>query len=59
MQTMPRTGPILNFVVRPEFLRRLDKFWHENEFPSRAAAVKWLLEAGLDAGLRPEPQHDR
>src|SRR5437016_11212464 len=48
MQTMPRTGPILNFVVDDELIRRLDDFRYTRRFPSRAAAVKALLRWALD-----------
>jgi len=40
--------PILNFVVEPAMLKRLDDFWHKHRFPSRAAAVKWLLVWALE-----------
>jgi hypothetical protein len=49
MHTMPpRTGPILNFVVDDDLIRRLDDFRYTRRFPSRAAAVKALLRWALD-----------
>lgn len=46
--------PILNFVIDPKDLDRIDTFWHKNKFPSRAAAVKWLLTWALDQKPKPE-----
>jgi hypothetical protein len=39
--------PILNFVIEPELLKRLDDFRFKNRFASRAAAIKWLLAWAL------------
>jgi len=39
--------PVLNFVVEPDLLKRLDDFRFRNRFPSRAAAIKWLLAWAL------------
>lgn len=46
--------PYLNFICPPELLKRLDDFRYQNRFPTRAAAIKWLLEAALSADLKPE-----
>jgi len=45
--------PFLSFVVDPELLKRLDDFRFKYRFQSRAAALKWLLEAALKARLAP------
>ncbi len=45
--------PLLNFVIDPELLERVDTFRFKHRFNSRAAAIKWLLEAALDAKLLP------
>ena len=45
--------PFLHFVIDPELLRRLDDFRFQYRFETRAAAIKWLLEAALDKGLHP------
>lgn len=50
------TKPLLNFLVEPELLKRLDDFRFKHRFDSRAAAIKWLLEAALKAGLKPEKE---
>jgi hypothetical protein len=48
------TKPILNFVIDPALLRRLDDFWHEHKFPARAEAVRWLIKAALHKKLAPK-----
>jgi hypothetical protein len=51
---MPQnTKPYLNFIVEPEFLKRLDDFRFKHRFPTRAQAIKWLLEWVLKQ--KPEP----
>jgi len=44
---MPSEKPFLSFVVSEELLREIDNFRFSNHFPSRAAAVKWLIEWSL------------
>ncbi|MFO7295996.1 MAG: hypothetical protein C0P72_008230 [Clostridia bacterium] len=44
---MATKKPILNFVVDPDLLRRIDDFRFQNRFDTRAAAVKWLIEWAL------------
>jgi len=51
---MPSKLPILNFVIEPELLKRVDDFRFKNRFPTRAAAVKWLLNAAITAKLTPK-----
>ncbi|HLX43600.1 MAG TPA: hypothetical protein VKR43_09210 [Bryobacteraceae bacterium] len=46
--------PFLHFVVEPELLKKLDDFYHKHKFPSRAAAIKWLLDAAMKAKLAPK-----
>ena len=45
--------PIINLVVDPALLDRVDSFWHENRFVSRSEAIRWLLQAALDKKLKP------
>ena len=46
---MPATDkPYLNFIVEPGLLKRLDDFRYKHRFPTRAAAIKWLLDWALD-----------
>ncbi|HWE53496.1 MAG TPA: hypothetical protein VG273_27140 [Bryobacteraceae bacterium] len=44
----PSEKPYLNFVIEPELLKRLDDFRFKQRFPTRAAAIKWLLAWALD-----------
>jgi hypothetical protein len=53
---MPSEKPLLNFVIDPELLKRIDDFRYKNRFPSRAAAIKWLLDWAL--GQKPTPKQD-
>lgn len=53
---MATDKPLLNFVIDPELLKKVDDFRYKHRFPTRAAAIKWLLEAALKAGLRPEKE---
>ena len=46
--------PLLNFVIEPELLKRVDDWRYKHRFPTRAAAIKWLLKAALDAKLTPK-----
>ena len=43
----------LNFIADGGLLTRLDDFRYANRFPTRAAAIKWLLDAALKAKLKP------
>lgn len=52
---MPSTKPVLNLIMEPELIERIDDFRFANRFPSRAAAIKWLLTWALDQS----PQVDR
>lgn len=38
---------ILNFVIDPDLLKAIDDFRFSNRFPTRAAAIKWLLAWAL------------
>ena len=39
--------PLLNFLIEPELLERVDDFRFKNRFQTRAAAIKWLLDWAL------------
>lgn len=45
---MTTEKPILNFVIDPKLLKRVDAFRFKNRFATRAQAVKWLLSWALD-----------
>jgi hypothetical protein len=51
---MPTDKPLLNFVIEPELLKRLDDFRYKYRFPTRARAIKWLLDWALRAKPVPE-----
>jgi hypothetical protein len=40
--------PLLNFLIEPDLLKRVDDFRFKNRFESRAATIKWLLAWALD-----------
>jgi hypothetical protein len=44
---MANDKPLLNFIVEPALLKRLDDFRFKHRFPTRAAAIKWLLDWAL------------
>ncbi|MEX2264115.1 MAG: hypothetical protein WD696_19330 [Bryobacteraceae bacterium] len=52
--TMATEKPFLSFLVEPDLLKRVDDFRFKHRFDSRAAAIKWLLKAALDAKLMPK-----
>jgi hypothetical protein len=46
--------PFLSFVVGLDLLKKLDDYRFKHRFPSRAAAIKWLLEWALKQNPKPE-----
>jgi metal-responsive CopG/Arc/MetJ family transcriptional regulator len=46
-ENMTSTKPFLNFVIEEELLKRIDDYRYSKRFPSRAAAIKNLIEIGL------------
>jgi len=48
--------PYLNFVIEPDLLKRVDDFRFKQRFTTRAAAIKWLLDAALKAKLAPKEE---
>lgn len=51
---MATSKPILNFVIEPALLKRIDDFYYENRFPRRASAIRWLLDFALKQ--KPQPK---
>lgn len=45
---------MLTFVIEPELLAALDDFRFSERFPSRAAAIKWLLRWALEQQPKPK-----
>jgi hypothetical protein len=54
---MASEKPLLNFVIEPELLKRLDDFRYKQRFPTRAAAIKWLLDWALEQ--KPAPRQEK
>jgi hypothetical protein len=52
---MPSDKPLLNFVIDPALLKRIDDFRFKNRFATRASAIKWLLDWGLNQKPKPKP----
>jgi hypothetical protein len=48
--------PLLNFVIEPDLLKRIDDFRFKQRFQTRAAAIKWLLDWALSQN--PVPKAD-
>ena len=44
---MGTNKPVINFVAEEELIKRIDDYRFEKRFPSRAAAIKHLIELGL------------
>ena len=45
---MPTTKPIISLAIDETLLERLDDFRYENRFPSRSAAILYLIRKALD-----------
>jgi hypothetical protein len=39
--------PIVNFSIDPALLKRIDDYWHKQQFRSRAATIKALVAWAL------------
>jgi hypothetical protein len=53
---MEGAKPFLHFVIEPALLQRLDDFRFKQRFPTRAAAIKWLLDWALKQKPVPEKE---
>ena len=42
-----RARQMLTFFIDTELLNRIDDFRFDNRFPTRAGAIRWLLEWAL------------
>lgn len=56
---MPSEKPNVNFVVDPKLLERIEDFRFEHRFPTRTAAILWLLEWALEQNPQPPAPKDR
>jgi hypothetical protein len=50
---MARDRQLLNFIIENNLLTRVDDFRFQNRFPTRAGAIKWLLDWALQQGPNP------
>lgn len=46
---MPTNKPIVPLVIDEELLKAVEDFRYENRFPSRSAAIIYLIRKGLQA----------
>ena len=49
-----RARQMLTFFIDTELLNRIDDFRFDNRFPTRAGAIRWLLEWALKKAPPPE-----
>jgi len=54
----PSEKPMLTFVIDIDLLNRVDDFRYDNRFPTRAGAIRWLLEWALKQ-TPPSDKHRR
>lgn len=45
---MPTNKPIVPLVIDNELLKAVEDFRYENRFPSRSAAIIYLIRKGLE-----------
>jgi hypothetical protein len=50
---------MLTFVIGTDLLTRIDDFRYDNRFPTRAGAIRWLLEWALKKAPSPEKKRRR
>lgn len=50
--------PFLHFVVEEDLLKRVDDWRFKHRFPTRASAIKWLLDWALKQKPAPETSGD-
>jgi hypothetical protein len=53
---MKTEKPFLHFLIDEALLKRIDDFRYKNRLPTRAAAIKWLLEWALAQKPAPKPE---
>jgi metal-responsive CopG/Arc/MetJ family transcriptional regulator len=46
-RNMPTKNPVVTLVLTDDLLKRVDDYRYENRIPTRAEAVRKLLEKGL------------
>jgi hypothetical protein len=53
---VPTDAKLVNTLIERDLLKRVDDFRFEHRFPSRADAMRWLMDAALKAGLKPSAE---
>jgi hypothetical protein len=48
--------PLVNVLMEPELLARVDDFRYSRRFKSRAAAIKYLMDWALTRNPQPSPE---
>lgn len=48
LEGVPSEKPMVTFVCDPEFLKKIDTFRWKHRMKSRAAALIWLIQRGLE-----------
>lgn len=56
---MPTERPIISVVVTAKLLKKIDKFWHQNEFRSRSEAIVWMINYVLREKPEVPPKEER
>ena len=54
MAEAQRDKQMVHMLLDANLLERIDTFWHDNRFPTRAEAVRWLIQAALGKKLAPK-----
>jgi metal-responsive CopG/Arc/MetJ family transcriptional regulator len=44
----PKRLNMINIYIPKELKDKVDNYWHENKFKSRAEAIRQLIERGLE-----------
>ena len=52
--TSTETSKYVNVLLDEGLLAAIDEFRFDNRFESRTAAMRWLLQAGIDLKLAPK-----
>ncbi len=50
----PTDKPLINLHIDPKLVKRIDDYRFKHRFESRAAAMRWLMVAAMDAKLVPK-----
>lgn len=51
LDEMASKKPLVHLAMDPERIQRIDDFRYAHRFPTRSAAIMYLIDAGLDAEM--------